>query len=485
MTILRDILYNVDVEYIIGDTNIEISDLFFNSKDVIKSSLFVAVCGVNQDGHTYISSAIKRGAIAIVLEKDINEPISSITYIKVNNSSKALSVLSSNFFDNPCNKLKLIGITGTNGKTSTAYYVFSLLKKLNFSVGLISTIENKINDKSFPSSYTTPDSLEINRLLYNMVENQCEICVMEVSSHGLSQNRVYSLNFDVAVFTNLTRDHLDFHKNFSDYLSAKKIFFDQLNEAATSIINKDDEHFEIMVSNTKSKKVFYSLESQSDYSAQIINNSLSGLCITINKKHIKSNLVGKFNAYNLLSAYSIACELGLDQKQSLMALKHIKCVPGRFNIIRSSKGVIGIIDYAHTPDALLQAINTIIDSSSSKNKLITLIGCGGNRDKGKRPIMGKIAAEHSSYAIFTSDNPRFEEPDKIIIDMCSGLSSSLIQKTKVIIDRESAIKHAVEIANPNSVVLIAGKGHENYQEIAGSKLPFSDIKLLTKYFKTK
>jgi UDP-N-acetylmuramoyl-L-alanyl-D-glutamate--2,6-diaminopimelate ligase len=484
MKLLRDILYKVEILHIIGNTNMAISSICFNSNIATKLSLFVAIKGLNTNGHDYIDSALSAGAHVIMHEDNIKLPIEDVTYIKVSNSSKSLAILSTNFYNNPSSKLKLIGITGTNGKTSTAYYLFSLLKKLNFKVGLISTIENKINNTSYASNYTTPDCIEINKLLSMMIANDCDYCIMEVSSHGILQNRIYGLDFDMAIFTNISHDHLDYHDSFSQYLKTKKILFDQLSLSSIAIINNDDPNGPNMILDTKSRKVFYGINNNtSTYTLKILEDTIDGLNLEINNIQLWSQLVGQFNAYNLLSTYSAACEMGIDKMRILSVLSELKSVPGRFNLIVSQEGFKYIVDYAHTPDALLKVIQTILHTSQANCQLITVLGCGGNRDKSKRPIMGKIAIENSSMTILTSDNPRFENPEDIITDMHSSLSKSLKNRMKIIIDRELAIQHVVSISTSQSIILIAGKGHERFQEINGQKLPFNDIEILNKYLK--
>ena len=483
MKLLREILYKVEIIKIIGNTNITISSIHFNSKKVSKSSVFVAIKGLKTDGHQYINSVLQKGASVIIQEEEIVLTNSSATYIQVQDSSKSLAILSANFYNNPSSKLKIIGITGTNGKTSTAYYLFSLLKKLNFKIGLISTIENKINNQSFKSNFTTPDSLEINKILSMMVIDQCEYCIMEVSSHGILQNRIHGLNFEMAIFTNISHDHLDYHHSFNDYFETKKTLFDLLPSSSKSLINHDDVNGLNIVRDTKSKKIFYGINHNSNYNLKIIEDTIDGLNIEINNTQLWSSLVGQFNAYNLLSTYCAACEIGLDSMKVLSALSELKPVPGRFNIITSKSGIKCIIDFAHTPDALLNVIKTILNTSPSSCNLITVFGCGGGRDKAKRPMMGKIALEYSDITVLTSDNPRFENPEEIIEDIHGTLSQSLKNKMKVIINRESAIKYALSIANKKSIVLVAGKGHENFQEIKDKKFPFNDKDIIHKHLK--
>ena len=484
MKLLRELLYGLDCDTIIGNTNTPISNIQFDSNKAALSDLFVAINGQNHDGHEFIEDVISSGVAAVVCECIPEKQIENITYVKVLNSSTALGILASNFFNNPSKKINLIGITGTNGKTSTAYYLFYLFKKLNFKVGLISTIDQKINNKSYPSTHTTPNAIELNRLLSLMVKEGCDFCFMEVSSHAISQNRISGLYFDIAVFTNITRDHLDYHKSFRDYINTKKSFFDSLSGVSKSIVNIDDKYGSEMLKDTNSKKILYSLKTNAHYQAIIVENSITGLTIRIDNHEITTQLIGDFNAYNLLAVYSIARELGQDQDLVLKVLSNIESPPGRFNMIRSRSGVIGVVDYAHTPDALKKVILSISDFCDINKNLIIVLGCGGDRDRGKRRIMGKIAAENSLISIFTSDNPRSENPDSIIHHMCEDLSNELKNKVQKIINRGEAIDAAVRFSSNKSVILIAGKGHEKFQEINGQKTPFDDFKTLQKLLKT-
>ncbi len=483
MKLLREIIYGIDCESILGNTDFSISSIHFNSSEVALNSLFIAVQGTNSDGHDYILEAIKSGSIAIICEQIPEKITNGITYIVVKNSSIVLGLLASNFYNNPSQKLKLVGITGTNGKTSIAYFLFSLFRKLNIKVGLLSTIEYKINKTSFPSSHTTPDPIELNRLLSLMVQEGCEFCFMEVSSHGIYQNRIAGLKFCIAVFSNLTRDHLDYHNSFNDYLNVKKSFFDALSIKTKSIINGDDQYGQTMVLNTDSKKIFYSINNPGHYNCKIIENSIAGLTIDINNVQMSTMLIGEFNAYNLLAVYATAIELGQNTEKVLKFLSNISPPPGRFNVIKSVNNIIGIVDYAHTPDALNKVILSISSFCILNKDLIIVVGCGGDRDAGKRSIIGKIAAENSVLAIFTSDNPRLEEPESIINNMCSDLTDELIKKIKKIPNREQAISFAVSKAKKDSVILVAGKGHEKFQEINGKKIPFNDYLILDKILK--
>ena len=485
MKLLRELLYGCPLDSVSGDTNIAISNIFADSKKVSSLGVFVAINGVNTNGHKFINQAISLGAVAIICEELPKKIHHQVTYVKVVNSSYVLGVMASNFFNNPSSNIKLIGITGTNGKTSTAYYLFDLFQKLNFKVGLISTIENKINKQSFESKHTTPNALEINELLSLMLQEGCDFCFMEVSSHGIDQNRIIGLNFSVAVFSNISRDHLDYHKSFEHYKNTKKKFFDNLSQNAISIVNKDDNYCSHILSDTKSKKIFYGINSKSHYQASIVESNLFGLSLEIDRHNITTRLIGDFNAYNLLAVYAIARQLGQDSIRVLKLLSNISPVPGRFNIIRSPKyDVIGIVDYAHTPDALQKVISSISNFCNPKQDLIIVLGCGGNRDQGKRPIMGKIAFESSSQIILTSDNPRFEDPQLIIDDMCLDLPKDTHNKVHKIQNREEAIYFAFNQVKTESIVLVAGKGHEKFQEIRDNKTPFDDSKIITNILNT-
>tara|TARA_B100000700_G_scaffold317956_1_gene410231 strand:- start:1843 stop:3297 length:1455 start_codon:yes stop_codon:yes gene_type:complete len=484
MKLLRELLYGCDLQRIIGDAGVVIEGIHLNSKKVAGHGLFVAIKGVEKNGHDFISESILSGAIAVLCEELPKTLKDQVTYIQVVDSSVALGIISSNFFDNPSSKIKLIGITGTNGKTSIAHYLFSLFTQLNFKTGLISTIHNKVDNKLIPSTHTTPNPIEINRLLSLMVKAGCAFCFMEVSSHGIAQNRIAGLNFDVAVFSNISRDHLDYHKSFEDYKNTKKRFFDSLNTNAISIVNVDDAFCSTILLDTKSIKILYGINSNAHYTASILESNFFGLSLEIDKQTISTRLIGDFNAYNLLAVYAVAHQLGQERCKISSLLSNIKPVSGRFNIIRSNSGVVGIVDYAHTPDALKQVILSISNFCNPTKKLITVIGCGGDRDQGKRPIMGKIAFENSSRIIFTSDNPRFENPKAIIDDMCLNLPSNTTNKLHKISNRKEAIHFAFNHASKGMVILLAGKGHEKFQEINGSRVPFDDFQILTQILNT-
>ncbi len=480
---LKDLLYNLQCIDIIGNTNLIISQISISSSDVIPLGLFVAVRGLNNDGHDFINDAISCGAHCIICESVPKDIEKKITYIQVEDSLIALSSLSSIFFYNPSSKIKLIGITGTNGKTSTAYYLASLFRKLNYKVGLISTIEYQIDSHTTLSTHTTPNAIIINQLLSKMVQAGCDYCFMEVSSHGISQKRITGLDFDVAVFTNISRDHLDYHITFDHYLNTKKNFFDNLSSQATSIINIDDSYGSLMVNDSKSKKVFYSVKQKSHYNATLLQSELGGLVINIDGTEISTSIAGDFNLYNILATYAVAIEMGQKKRRVLKFLSSILPVPGRFKTIQSKNGIFGIVDYAHTPDALNQVISSVSNFCNLIQDLIIVVGCGGNRDQGKRADMGKIASENSKMSIFTSDNPRLEDPKSIISDMLQGVEDDSQNKVKTIIDREAAINFAVKSAEPGSIILVAGKGHEKYQEANGKKIWFDDYQILKKFLK--
>tara|TARA_B100001029_G_C15056813_1_gene455032 strand:+ start:62 stop:1513 length:1452 start_codon:yes stop_codon:yes gene_type:complete len=483
MKVLKEILHNISIKKIIGDINILISDVIFDTNKLSNDSLFIAIQGSSFDSHKYIDKAISLGASAILCQsfpKNINP---KIAYIKVENTRLALAISCCNFFNNPSKKIKLIGITGTNGKTSIATLLFNLFESLNIKTGLISTIENRVNKDVFPSKLTTPDSYEINFLLSKMVGSQCEVCFMEVSSHGISQHRIEGLIFFCGVFSNISRDHLDYHKDFDDYILTKKKFFDLLNKKSVAIVNQDDIYSEAMLTDNISKKKFFGLNPLSDYYGNVIHNKLDGLELMINDCKFSSQITGLFNAYNLLAIYAVAIELGINKTHLPSAFSRLKAIPGRFNVIKSKNGIVGIIDYAHSPDALEKVFSTVHDLKNEDQQVISILGCGGNRDIGKRQIMGKIAYLNSHISIFTSDNPRYENPDQIISDMKSKIVIKNDRKLFSIKDRAEAILKASVLAQKGDIILILGKGHEEYQEIAGVKYPFNDYKILTKILK--
>ncbi|HEX8545685.1 MAG TPA: UDP-N-acetylmuramoyl-L-alanyl-D-glutamate--2,6-diaminopimelate ligase [Cytophagaceae bacterium] len=483
MRILKDILYKVSLVSVSGDTGIEVSSISFDSRQINKDSLFVATTGVESDGHKFIDNAIEKGAIAVVCERMPESLMPNITYVQVAESTLALGIMSANFFDNPSSKLKLTGVTGTNGKTTTVTLLHQLFRKLGYNVGLLSTVENKINDEVIPSTHTTPDSVRLNELLAMMVQRGCTHCFMEVSSHAVVQNRIAGLNFAGAVFTNITHDHLDYHKTFEEYIKAKKKFFDGLTINAFALVNVDDKRGAVMLQNTKALKQSYSLRGNGDFKARLVSNTFNGLELEIDKKEVWFKQIGSFNAYNLLAVYATASLLGEDQEEVLVQLSNADSARGRFEQIISTSKITAIVDYAHTPDALKNVLETIQDLRKGNEKIITVIGCGGNRDAAKRPIMAEIAGRLSDKAILTSDNPRNEEPQDILREMQQGVKIVNQKRILTIADRKEAIKTACSLASPGDIILVAGKGHETYQEIKGVKYPFDDKEIIKETFK--
>jgi len=484
MKLLSEILYKVRLEEVIGSTHMAISSVVFDSRKVKKDSLFIATKGTAVDGHTYIQKAIESGAAAImceVLPETLNE---NVTYIKVTDSTFSLGIVACNYFENPSQKIKLVGVTGTNGKTTTVTLLFNLFRSLGYSVGLLSTVQNKINNAIIPSTHTTPDALALNELLADMVAQGCEFAFMEVSSHAVVQNRIAGISFTGAVFSNITHDHLDYHKTFDEYIKAKKKFFDQLPSDAFALVNKDDKNGLVMIQNTKANKNTYALKSVADFKCRIIENHLNGLLLNIDNQEIWVKLIGTFNAYNVLAVYATALLLKQDRTNILTALSNLNSVEGRFQYVRSPKGVIGIVDYAHTPDALKNVLETIKDIRTGNEQVITLVGCGGDRDSAKRPVMAAIACEYSNKVILTSDNPRSEDPEEILNQMERGITPADTKKVLRITDRKEAIKTACSFSNKGDIILIAGKGHEKYQEIKGVKYDFDDFEILKDLIKT-
>lgn len=486
MKTLKDILNNVKVEQIINEKELFVEGLAFDSRKVKEGFVFIAEKGEQTDGHLFIRKAIKQGAKAIVLEQMPEEKdiLPDIIYIKVKSSSLTLGLMASNYYDHPTKKLKLVGITGTNGKTTTVTLLYRLFSSMGKSCGLISTIENRIKETIIPTERTTPDALTLNSLFAEMVSQGCEYAFMEVSSHAVVQNRIAGLKFSCAVFSNITLDHLDYHKTFENYIKAKKKFFDDLPSKAFAISNLDDKNGKVMLQNTKAKKIFYSLSNASaDYRASVLDDSFDGLQLVIDNKEIYSPLIGRFNAYNLLVIYSVAVTLGMAKQEVLVHLSALNSAPGRFERYRLSSGAIAIIDYAHTPDALENVLKTIKEINAiKKQKVFCVIGCGGDRDKTKRPIMASIGQKFSDVLILTSDNPRTERSEDIIEDMKKGLTKDKDGKIHFCItDRREAIKLACTLANKNDIVLVAGKGHENYQEINHVKHHFDDKEEVLKY----
>lgn len=482
MKLLKDILYKAGIEEVVGSTQMAIEKICFDSREIEKFSLFVAVTGTQVDGHQFIEKAINDGAVAIICEQFPSEQKEGITYVRVKSSSAALGVVASNFYDNPSSEIKLVGVTGTNGKTTTATLLHDLYIQLGYKAGLLSTVVNKIGTEEILSTHTTPDAIQLNALLRYMIAEGCEYCFMEVSSHAIHQNRIAGVDFVGAIFTNISHDHLDYHKTFDEYIKAKKKFFDDLGENAFALTNKDDKNGEVMLQNTVARKHTYALKSMADFTCRVVENDFSGMLLNIDGSEVWTKLIGNFNAYNLLAIYSTAMLLGEEKLPVLTAISQLISVDGRFQYVKSPNNVAGIIDYAHTPDALKNVLKTINEIRTGNEQLITLVGCGGDRDKEKRPIMAKIACELSDKIILTSDNPRSENPDEIIKDMRQGVDGVHFKKVLAITNREEAIKTACSLANEGDVILIAGKGHEKYQEINGEKLPFDDMQILKDTF---
>lgn len=483
MRLLKDIIYKAGIEEVVGSTQVAIEKICFDSREIEKFSLFIAVSGTQVDGHQYIAKGIEDGAVAIICEQLPSEIKEDVTYVRVRSSSAALGVVAANFYDNPASEIKLVGVTGTNGKTTTATLLHDLYTKLGYKCGLLSTVVNKIGVAQIKSTHTTPDAVQLNALLRYMIAEDCEYCFMEVSSHAIHQNRIAGLDFAGGVFTNITHDHLDYHKTFDEYLKAKKTFFDCLNENAFALVNKDDKNGMVMMQNTKAKKVTYALKSMSDFSCKVIESDFSGMQLNIDGSEVWTKLIGQFNAYNLLAIYSTAVLLGEDKLLVLTAISNLVSVDGRFQYVKSANNVAGIVDYAHTPDALKNVLKTINDIRTGNEQVITVVGCGGDRDKEKRPVMAKIACEQSDKIILTSDNPRTESPDEIIKEMRQGVDGVHFNKVLAIVNREEAIRTACSLAQGGDIILVAGKGHEKYQEINGEKLPFDDMEILDSTFK--
>lgn len=481
MKSVKDILDKVVVNTIQGGTEIRISAIVFDSRNVKKNCLFAAQKGLLFDGHQFIDNAIELGATAILCEKLPEKLVESITYIHVKDSNSALALIASNFYNHPSSKLKLIGITGTNGKTTVATLLYKLFQNAGYKTGLLSTVKILVDTKQYEATHTTPNSVTINSYLNEMVELGVDYCFMEVSSHGIHQKRTEGLQFAGGVFTNLTHDHLDYHKTFNEYRDVKKSFFDALPKSAFALVNIDDKNGLVMLQNTKAKKQSYALKTMADFKAKIIENQFSGLVLNINNNEVYTKLIGRFNAYNLLAVYGVSVLLGLDSEEALRHLSKLENVTGRFQYFISKGDVTAIVDYAHTPDALKNVLETINEIRTGNEQVITVVGCGGNRDKAKRPVMGRIASQLSTQVLVTSDNPRNENPQTIIAEIEAGIEPQNLRKSISILDREQAIKAATKLAKKGDIILIAGKGHETYQEIQGVKSHFDDYEQITKY----
>ncbi|TYA84227.1 UDP-N-acetylmuramoyl-L-alanyl-D-glutamate--2,6-diaminopimelate ligase [Seonamhaeicola marinus] len=483
MNILKDILYKVAINAVVGDTSVSVNAIHFDSRQVEKDDVFVAVTGTLVDGHDYIEKATEKGATVVVCEVMPEILIEGITYVEVDSSNKALAILASNYYGAPSENLRLVGVTGTNGKTTVASLLYQLFKNAGYKVGLLSTVKILVDNKEYKATHTTPDSLTINKYLKEMNDAGVEFCFMEVSSHGIHQSRTEGLTFEGGIFTNLSHDHLDYHNSFAEYRDVKKQFFDGLSKKAFALVNADDKNGMVMLQNTKARKHTYALKSYADYKAQILENQLSGLLLKLNDNDVWTKLIGNFNAYNILAIYATAELLGLEKFEILRLISELESVSGRFQYLISDEKITAIVDYAHTPDALKNVLETINSIRTKNEELITVVGCGGDRDKTKRPKMGHIATELSTKVIFTSDNPRSEDPEDILRDIEAGVAPQNFKKSLTISDRAQAIKTACQLAQPNDIILIAGKGHETYQEIKGERFDFDDYKTVQEYLK--
>ncbi len=478
MMLLKDILYGVSLNAVSGSTNVMVNTVQFDSRKVTMDDVFVAIRGLVSDGHDYIEKAVNSGAKAIICEKLPEQMVNEITYVEVSNGNSALAIMASNFYENPSKNLKLIGVTGTNGKTTVSSLLYQLFKKAGYKVGLISTIKIMVDDTEYKTSHTTPDALTINAHIKLMNDAGVEFCFMEVSSHGIHQKRTEGLVFEGAIFTNLSHDHLDYHKTFAEYRDTKKILFDSLTKKAFALTNIDDKNGLVMLQNTKARKYTYALKTYADYRARILENQFDGQLLKINDNELWSKLIGHFNAYNMLAIYATADLLGLEKFETLRLLSELENVDGRFQYFISKEKITAIVDYAHTPDALKNVLDTINTLRTGNENVITVVGCGGDRDRSKRPVMGHIASEMSNKAIFTSDNPRSEEPAAIIEEMVGGVEPQNTKKILSIENREQAIKTACQLAHANDIILVAGKGHETYQETNGKRIDFDDFKII-------
>ena len=479
---LTKILPKALVNEVVGNPDIEVEQLTFNSRVAGANSCFFAIRGTQADGHRFIPQAVENGASAVVCE---TMPVSfapNVTYVRVSDSSEALGLMASAFYGNPSSNLKLVGVTGTNGKTTTATLLYRIVGMLGFKAGLLSTVVNQVVDEKIPTTHTTPDPIELNRLLRRMVDAGCSYCFMEVSSHAVVQKRIAGLTFAGGIFTNITHDHLDYHKTFDEYIRAKKMFFDQLPSESFALVNADDRNGMVMVQNTKAKVSTYALHSIADFRCRVVESHFDGMLLNMDGLEVWTRLIGEFNAYNLLAIYASLLLLGFDKTDVLLQLSMVNSVSGRFEYVSSSGGITAVVDYAHTPDALVNVIETIKKIKSSGQRLITVVGAGGNRDKTKRPVMARVAVQNSDLVILTSDNPRFEEPEDIINDMKAGVDEEFTKKLVTIVDRHEAIRTACLLANKEDIILVAGKGHENYQEVKGVKHHFDDKEVLAEIF---
>ena len=483
MAELKDILYKVHITSTSGSMTVEVKGICFDSRKTKSGFLFVAVKGTLSDGHLFMEKAVASGAIVVVAEKLPERISDNVTYVTVKDSAQALGIIAANYYRNPSHRLKLVGITGTNGKTTVATLLYQLFNSMGHRSGLLSTVVNKIVDKEIPATHTTPDPIQLNELLVQMVEAKCTHCFMEVSSHAVDQKRITGLKFEGAIFTNITHDHLDYHKTFENYIKAKKEYFDSLTSDAFALVNADDKRGMVMLQNTRARKQSFGLKKMVDFKGKIITNSIEGLELEIGNKNVWFKLIGDFNAYNLLAVYGAAILLGEDSDEILTHLSALPGAAGRFELISRGSKITAIVDYAHTPDALKNVLETIAHFRTGAEQLITVVGCGGNRDKSKRPLMASIACRFSDKVVLTSDNPRDEDPMEIIREMQTGIGPSETRKTLVLVNREEAIKTACMLAKERDIILVAGKGHETYQEIKGVKHPFDDREVLERMLK--
>jgi UDP-N-acetylmuramoyl-L-alanyl-D-glutamate--2,6-diaminopimelate ligase len=481
MKALNVLMENINFKLIHGSLEQRASDLIFDSRKAVAESVFFAIKGFSNNGHQFVQQAYDQGCRIFVVQEKVELP-EDATIILVHNTSEVLGLMACNYYENPSKKLKLIGITGTNGKTTTTTLLFNLFMNLGYKAGLISTVVNKIGNEIIPSTHTTPNPIELNQLLDKMVNTGCEYCFMEVSSHAVHQHRIAGLDYTIAVFTNITHDHLDYHNTFAEYIRVKKAFFDGLSKDSFALTNADDKNGMVMLQNTSAKKQSFALKTPADFKGKVIENALSGLVMTINNTEVYSRLVGDFNAYNLLAVFGVASLLGIDELEVLRVISNLESVEGRFQYLRSNNGVTAIVDYAHTPDALENVLKTIRGIRKGSEQIITVVGCGGDRDKTKRPKMASIAAEMSDKVILTSDNPRTENPATILEEMEAGLNENQQLKSLTIQDRKQGIKTAITLANSGDIILIAGKGHEKYQEIMGVRHDFDDLKITNELF---
>lgn len=483
MNVLKDILYKVTINAVVGSTSIAVNKIEFDSRNIVANDVFVAISGTITDGHKFIETAIKNGATTVVCETLPQALHDTVTYIEVENSNRALAFIAANYYGHPSENLKLVGVTGTNGKTTVTSLLYQLFKKAGYKVGLLSTVKIMVDNTEYKTTHTTPDSLTINKFLQLMNVEGVEFCFMEASSHGIHQSRTEGLQFAGGIFTNLSHDHLDYHDTFAEYRDVKKAFFDHLPKEAFALSNIDDKNGLVMLQNTEAKKHTYALKNYADYRAQILENEFSGLLLKVNESELWTRLIGSFNAYNILAIYGAAELLGLQKDEILRLISELDNVSGRFQYFISDEKITAIVDYAHTPDALKNVLETINSIRTKNEELITVVGCGGDRDKTKRPKMAHIASALSTKVIFTSDNPRTENPEAIIEDMEKGVEPQNFKKTVAITNRAQAIKTACQMANPKDIILIAGKGHETYQEINGERFDFDDYKTVQEFLK--